>query len=102
MVAQVVSVGRGTPFKNHVSSGISVGFSSSREGRSEFGFAAEEKDADSVMVEVSEAAGRGFEILDPAIESLSHSISDVVGKVVDQSAGMSLECAGHALNGLKA
>jgi hypothetical protein len=68
----------------------------------EFEFAAEEKDAHSVVVEVSEAAGRGFQILNPAIESLSHSISDMVGKVVDQAGGMSLECTGHALNGLKA
>ena len=64
-----------------------MGFSSSGEGRLEFEFAAEEKDADSVVVEVSEAAGRGFQILNPAIKSLSHSISDVVGKVVDQAAG---------------
>ena len=79
-----------------------MGFFSDGEGGLEFEFAAEEEDADSVVMEVSEAAGGGFEILNPAIESLSHSISDVVGKVVDQSAGMSLECAGHALNGLKA
>ena len=79
-----------------------MGFSSSREGRLEFEFAAEEKDAHSVVVEVSETAGRGFQILNSAIESLSHSISDVVGKVVDQAGGMSLECTGHALNGLKA
>ena len=45
------------------SSGISVGFYSSGEGRLEFEFAAEEKDADFVVVEVSEAAGRGFQIL---------------------------------------
>ena len=79
-----------------------MGFSSSGKGRLEVEFAAEEEDADSVVVEISEAAGRGFQILNPAIESLSHSISDVVGKVVDQAGGMSLECTGHALNGLKA
>jgi hypothetical protein len=36
-----------------VSSGISVGFSSSEEGRLEVEFAAEEEDADSVVVEIS-------------------------------------------------
>ena len=64
--------------------------------------AAEQADADSIVVEVSEAASRGFQILTPAIESLSHSISDVVGKVVDQTGGVSVEGAGYALNGLKA
>ena len=50
----------------------------------EFEFAAEEEDADSLVVEVSEAAGCGFQILNPAIESLSYSISDVVGKVANR------------------
>ena len=84
------------------SSGISVGFSSSEKGRLEVEFAAEEENADSIVVEISEAASRGFQILNPTIESLSHSVSDAVGKVVDQAGGVSLEGAGHALNGLKA
>ena len=39
-------------------------------------FAAEEEDTDSVVVEIVEATSRGFQILNPTIESLSTGLLD--------------------------
>ena len=39
-------------------------------------FAAEEEDTDSVVVEIVEATSRGFQILNPTIESLRYGLLD--------------------------